>query len=256
MPNCNEKIVCLTTEHKSTVVRKFSIIIQKIFFCLLMLCLGFILGELRYATRHQIDDSNLCDTKCEQKDDCHQFVYLFDTKQKIEDFYRDELELYPENSFTRLSIDTMRRHERPLVRVGPFFIFASNDNCKFSVREQSSPQSLVSLENREQTKRISFSSLLENEWKEPRFRANFTYSKDGVYERGNFCVARKDGMTERVYFDDKGRGVFDGMHIFDSAYVFTKYRLNDLTWESLGEIQPPLPQWPGAMPPPGGLPNP
>jgi len=216
-------------------------IVLKILVVLLAFCLGFILSELRYTTNDQVDDV------CQQIDDFHQLVYLYDMK-KIEDYYGEierenigELGWNPESSETRWMIDRLRS-ERPLVRVGPFVIFASNDNSRFTVREQSSRSTLVSLDSREQTKTLTFASSVEKDWKMPRFRAQFTYSEDGVYEKGSFATAiatrGEEVRTSREYLDTKGSGEVDVMFVNENGWV-VRYRLNGLTWE-LVDSPPPF----------------
>jgi len=233
----------------------------KIAVCLLILCLGFILGSWSRTARHQIDNSHWNYPECNQIDDFHQFVYLYDTEQKIEDYYRDKLELHPENSSARSTIEFMRQRERPVAGVGPFIVFASNDNRTFSVARrcdlpqlQSSYLRLVTLSNsetlrsREPIKLLSFASLIEKDWSMPRFGASLTYSEDGVYKSGRFFVIGKDGRVSRTYLDNTGTGAFDTMWASENGEMF-EYSLNDLTWELQRKLPPP--QGPGLMPPPG-----
>ena len=90
----------------------FCKIALKVLVVLLIFSMGFTLSELRYTARHQIDDSQLSGPACDQIDDFHQFVYLYDTEQKLEDYYRmrgwislDELRLHPESPEARMMID-------------------------------------------------------------------------------------------------------------------------------------------------------
>jgi len=143
-------------------------------------------------------------------------------------------------------IDFVRR-ERPLVRVGPFVVAASNDNRRFSVREQSSGLTLVTLRSDGQFKYLTLYSSQEQGHNLPRFNATFIYSEDGVYKRGRFFVGRGEGGSARTYEDNTGTGVFDIMRSIDKN-EFVTYRLNDLTWER--EVSVPNPWPPGVSPPP------
>jgi len=183
---------------------------------LLAFCLGFILSELRYTTCPQ----------CESVlDDFFQFVYLYDTEQKLEDYYQmrarvifDQIGLHPESPEAREAI-ALVRSERPLVIVGPFAIFVNNDSGEFSVREM--PLFAVPLliwTSHEQSKSLIFVSSVEEYWDVPRFLAHLHYSEEGVYERGIFTVAREDGTIVRAYFDDEGIGVFDRMLVYRRWY--------------------------------------
>jgi hypothetical protein len=201
--------------------------------------LGFILGKL--CSTEQID----------RMDDSNQVAYAYDTEQKVEDFYKmfeiqfsEKTGLPPESPEVKEYMAMVRREQgRPLDAVGPFAFFVDNDGGKFSVREiQSVKQEanlllpLVELEISEQSKRLRLYSSQEKGFGLPRFSAQFTYSEDGIYERGHFAVHRKDGALERMYFDSKGSGAFDVMNVFEhEAGVRFIYSLNDLTWELVGK---------------------
>ena len=101
---------------------------------LLVFCLGFILGEL-------------CSTdQTDQVDNSHQFVdvYVYDTEQKIEDFYTifekdfsEKTGLPPESPEAKEYMATVQKgFGRPLVAVGPFAIFVNHDDDKFSSYSQ------------------------------------------------------------------------------------------------------------------------
>jgi hypothetical protein len=234
--------------------------------CLFILCLGFVLGSWSHTVRHQIDNSHWNYPECNQIDDFHQFVYLYDTEQKLEDFYKmmvrvtlDETGWHPESPEARWTSDSLR-HERPLVKVGPFVVFISNDNRRFSVHQQSSRRPLVALSSDEspvtgeQYKLLTFASPLEKNWSAPRFMAHLRYSEDCVYKSGSFSVRVKEGFVDRTYHDDTGSGVFDTMGVWEDGAPAT-YRLNrlTLTWEREVPVpQPPL--LPGTeSPPPMGI---
>jgi len=215
---------------------KFSL---AIFFILFGVSLGLILSELRYSLRHKNNTFHLSRPTCDHIDDFHQFVYLYDTKEKLEDYNKtmartrlDELGLQPESPEAEQMLKFLM-YERPLVQAGSFVVFASSDNNKFSVREQSSPMTLLSLESREQTKRLILSSLSEKDRRFPLLTVYFTYSEAGVFERGNFSINR-EGVERRSYHDISGNGIFDKMNIINHDGMF-RYRLNDLTWELEGQ---------------------
>jgi len=259
--NCSEECVGPIIEREFAIGRKLLKISLKIFTCLLIFCLGFIMSELSYTVRHQqIEDP---------KDDFHQFVYVYDTKQKLEDYYKmmeraifDELGLPPESSEARWQIDSIKR-ECPLVRVGPFIVFTSSyDNpgrpgsrefsvdCLFdSSHGKTSRSRLVSLtrqkpfRNLEPGQLLTFSSPLEKDWSTPRFCATLFYSNDGVYKKnGSFSVSGKDGLFDRTYIDSTGSGVFDTVSVVENG-EWVDYRLNGLTWEREVPV-PPEPQSP------------
>jgi len=230
MSDYTEKVDQPVAEYEFTIFLRSFKVYLKILFVFFAFCLGFILSELRYTS------SDPKDNVCQQIDDFRQYIYLYDTEQKIEDYFRvylDELGLHPESPQGRSRIDFMRRLARPLVRVGPFVVFANNDNSKFSVREQFSPFALVELQSHEQTKRLILTGLAEKDWKLPRFSTQLTYSEDGIYKGGIFSVYKKKGWRNS-YFDNNGSGVFDRMNISNNDGMF-RYRLNDLTWELEGQ---------------------
>jgi len=252
----------MMTERTDTKPIKYYSNSLKIPFCLFIFFLGFILSELSYSVRHQnIDD------QIDQIDDFHQYVYLYDTKEKLEDYYKkiastrlDEAGLHPESPEAKQMLKFLR-YERPLVRVGPFVVFANNDNNKFSVREQSSPMVLLSLESREQAKSLFLASLAEKDLRYPRFTALVTYSVEGVYEGSSFSIHREKVERRRSYHDLNGSGVFDRMNILNNEGSF-RYRLNDFTWELVDQTlrpegEPPkTPQGPSLLPPPMVMPQP
>ena len=267
--NCKEE----GNRRKCTIAMRFLKISLKIVICLLILSLGFILSELSYTARHQKIDDQIDDPI----EGFHQLVYLYDTKKKLEDYYKmrvwvsiDELKLHPESSEARAMIDYLGkmglhlespearaivdfvRNERPLARVGPFVVFASSDNGEFSVHEQSSGLPLITLRSNGQSKSLTLYSSVEPGWNLPRFDAHFTYSEDGVYESGRFFVGRSGENPARTYEDTKGIGVFDTMSFFENDAHVT-YRLNGLTWER--EVSVPNP-WQSGLPPPMGMPLP
>lgn len=242
--NSEEKTGRPITEREFAITVKSSKIFLKIFICLLILCLVFILGfslsELSYTARHQ------------QIENFYQFVYVYDTEQKLENYYKKKEREYIDKNWGTDDI----RNERPLARVGPFVVFASNDNSEFFLEELSSGRCLVSLTIREQSKHLYYLSPLEKDWREPRFGSHFLYSGDGVYESGTFYIRGEDGIVERTYHDKPGNGVFDRMAIredFENFYP-ARYRLNGLTWERIEEDSPRLP--PGMPLPSGQAPEP
>ena len=166
-------------------------------------------------------------------------VYVYDTEQKLEDFYTmferdffDKTGFPPESPEAREFAVLVRKGGRPLVAVGPFAVFVEDDSGRFSVREIRSLMPLVELERNGQSKHLVLSSLLEKGSWLPRFQFSFFYSEEGIYKGGNFSVNREDGTVERLYMDTKKTGVFDVMHILDYEDGITnKYRLNGLSWE-------------------------
>ena len=156
-------------------------------------------------------------------------MYLHDTEQTIEDFYKMTEVVSPECSEAGDMIALMGR-DRPLVTVGPFTIFVNNDTGVFSVHDAQTLMYLVRLKSNEQSKYLRLASLLEKGWRVPRFSASLIYSEDGVYKEGIFSVVREDETHDRLYFDSKGSGVFDIMHVYENG-VPVKYHLNNLTWE-------------------------
>jgi len=166
-------------------------------------------------------------------------VYLYDTKPKLEDYYKsmegvdlDELH-YSQSEVVEWFF--LAKSIRPLAVVGPFAVFVSSDNRKFSVCETQSLFPLVELEVLEHSKRLHLSTLREKGYSLPRFVSNLYYSEDGTYEKGDFAVHKEDGMMERVYFDRKGMGVFDMMRVLDHGTQFI-YSLNGDIWELVNEL--------------------
>jgi len=180
-------------------------------------------------------------------DDFHQFVYAYDTEQKLEDFYRewegaffDRTGVCPESPEAREAITAIRSN-RPFVAVGPFRVYLVDDDIgkRFAVRKIQSPVPLVELGIFRQFTHLHSLSLPEKNWRVPRFRANLSYSEDDIYEGGSFSIFREDGALARRYFDVYGTGVFDIMHIFEDDIRHT-YRLNGLTWERIDD-EPEIP---------------
>ena len=206
---------------------------------LFVFSLGFILGGLCF-TDHTAD----------QADNSQQFAYVYDTEQKVEDFYTTIFErpfsektgLPPESPEVKEYMTAVREgFGRPLVAVEAFAIFVNPDGDKFSVHDNLLKENalllpLVELKVSEQSKRLRLFSSQEKGVTLPRFNAQFTYSKDGIYERGHFAVCREDGAPERMYFDSKGIGIFDVMIVFEHEHgVRFTYSLNNLTWELVDE---------------------
>ena len=206
---------------------------------LFVFCLGFILSELRFA------DKNF-----------HPFVevFVYDTDKKIEDLFMtfertfsEKMGLPPESPEVKEYMDQMRAYGRPLVAVGPFIIFIDNDGVLFSVHEiqlfeqeqELSMLPLVQLTFSEQSKRLDFASSVEKGSRLPRFFASFTYSKDGIYERGTSSIF-KDDFPARMYIDSQGTGFFCTMVTIEND-AFNTYHLNNLTWELVSEEQ--YPEW-------------
>lgn len=253
-----ENTVQLIAKREPTISMRFSKKSLKIFACLLILCLVFALGfstsELSYTARHQ--------QIAEKVDGVYQHVYLFDTEQKLDDFFRtngwvsfDELKLHSQSPEARAMIDYLdkigldietpeareiidfMRREQPLVRVGPFVVFVNNGSGEFTVREQSTDSRLIALKIYEQEKFMTLYSPLEQDWSFPRFNANFTYSENGVYKSGWFSVWQGERESARTYYDTKGIGIFDVMRFIEND-EFIRYQLNDLTWDRVEE--PPI----------------
>jgi len=232
-----------TTARECTVTKNNCL---KIRTCLFVLCsglaLGFLLSELSYTSRHP--------KVGKQVDDIHQYVYLFDTEQKIADYYRaiETSWTLPECLFARQGM-ARRGRDRPLVTVEPFTIFINNDSGEVSVHESQSPMYLVRLRKIEQLKFLRLNALLEKGRELPRFGAVVTYSKDGVYKRSG--VSLSDDNSKLTSFDDsKGIGIFDTMEVWENGKK-SIYSLNGLTWERSDE--PPLYLPP--PPPPMELPS-
>lgn len=234
---CKEKIDSLVVERQYTIGRRLLKITLKMLVVLFIFSLGFILSELRFTDR------------ADQMDNSYQFasVFVFDTEQKIEDFYRmferdfsDENGLSSESHEVKEYMAMVRELQgRPLVTVGPFSIFVNNDGDRFSVHETQSVNSeggrflpLVELEISEQSKRLIFVSSQEKGGRLPRFYVQCFYSGDGIYNKGIFAVHGENGSPERIFFDTKGLGVFDMMYIFENGEMI-KYRLNNLSWEQI-----------------------
>ena len=204
--------------------------------------LGVIVGELRFTAQadHQVDDSH------------QQVAYVYDTEQKVEDFYKTfETQFSEENGLPLESpevkeyVATAREQfGRPLVAAGPFAIFAKDDGRKFSVHEiQSVKQEkgllfpLIELETGEQSKRLHLHSSQEKGYQLPRFHAKFDYSEDGTYEKSNICLHEEFGKLVRFYYDTQGAGAFDRMVILENG-TLTYYRLNGLSWEKSDREKP------------------
>ena len=271
LSDCKEKAdQPVVTERGFTMIMKFPKISLTIVICLLILCLGVILGlvlsELSYMARYQQTD--------EQIGDFHQYVYLFDTEQKLEDYYKTMEAVFPPGFPRTSDMMALVGRDQPLVAAGPFVIFVDNENGDFSVRDSQSLMQIVvwgkprwALDK--QSKYLQLSSLLEKGWTEPRFIAGLRYSEDGFYEGGFFAFNRANGERDRTYYHSKESGVFDKMSVYEydvdvpDKFVMPtmyRYRLNGLTWEREGEgqlmgmppppVPPLLPGMPG-VPPPG-----
>jgi hypothetical protein len=224
--NCEVEAVRLVAGQKYTTGRRFRKIALTTLVFLLVFCLGFILSELR----------------CRDPMDGIHF-YVYDTEQKVEDYWKeskkaffDRTGLSPESPEAQKYMAKGRNGWRPLVEVGPFFIFLFEDGDRrwFTVIEMPSQVLLAQLASDEQSKELRLFSSLEKGWKFPRFRYDFRYSKDGIYADGVFSVLREDMTPERVYFDTQGIGVFDAMYIYENDEQFTYY-LNGLSWEPANE---------------------
>lgn len=236
-----EKVVRPVDEREYTMSGRLQKFALKTIVFLLLLSLGFILSELRFIGQAaQTVQTN-------QMDNSHQFAYVYDTEQKISDFYKvfesdfsEETGLPTESPEVQNFMTKVRdRLGRPLAAVGPFAVFVDDDG-EFSVHEvQSLKQEkgllmpLVELKTSEQSKRLRFYSSQEKGIKLPRFNAQFIYSGDGTYEKGRYAVHREeDGALQRMYLDRQGIGVFDEMIIFEHEHgVRFIYSLNNLTWE-------------------------
>ena len=230
-PNFGREALGFVAETACTTSRRFRTIILKTLVFLFIFGLGFIISELRFTDQiYQMDNS-------------HQFAYIYDTEEKIEDYYKmiergfaEEMGLPPEHTEIKEFMAMVREQGRPLVVVGPFLIFASNDGNTFFVREiQSVKQEgaalfpLIMLEISDHAKNLNLYSSMEKGGRLPRFNANFIYSECGIYETGSVSLYR-DGMVERSYFDSKGIGVFDVMNVFENGVWFI-YGLNGLSWK-------------------------
>jgi len=237
-------------------------IILKVFFCLFIFCLGYILGKRSYTetASHQTNIScqydgtvvELCpqvavplpDTGAEKSDDkmqalfrerYYQLVCVFDTEQKVRDYYRHMARAYfaRERVLPTREWLTLLSRERPLVTTGPFAIFVDDDGI-FSVRELSFAHHLVLLRSQEQYKHLRLFSLPEKGWFSQRFSVDLFYSEDGIYEWGYFAVFDEDKTRRRAYYDTQGIGVFDVMEVYENGTWHT-YHLNGLTWERVDE---------------------
>ena len=240
-------------------------IAMKILIVLCIFCLGFIISELSYTARHQINDVHLNYQECDQIDDFHQFVYLYDTKQKLEDYYKTMKEVFGSESIKARSLMNSRTYERPLVKIGPIVVCASTNTNGLYVRATSNRSVLMSLESstleggEPSNKLLVLSSFPEKDLGVPRLNAYFSYSADDIYLGGNFGVY-SEGGENYSYFDFDGSGRFDIMQKIDYENgVLLTYRLNGLTWEPLDKVPSelqPYPRGPGTMPPGlGSLPH-
>ena len=204
-------------ENQHTIAMKFRKVILKTLVLLFVFCLGYVLCaiEVMFHTN--------------RLDGIH--FYLYDMDYKIENF-KGGKEKAP-------SILEKGTNLRPLVEVGPLFVFLLDDGERswFSVHERSSHTTLVFLENRQQSKLLSFISSVEKNREVPRFMFNLCYSEDGIYERGIIAVYEEDGDSRklvRAYADTGGIGVFDIMIVYENDITNT-YRLNGLVWEKVGD---------------------
>jgi len=221
-PPNSEKAILAVAEREYTMGWRLRKTALTTFALVFVFCLGFILSELR--VRDQLKGIHF---------------YVYDTEQKIEDYHKkmdknffNETGMSPESPEAKKIMAKKRTGRRPLVEVGPFFVFLHGDcdNSWFSVHEMPSMMLLAQLTNHEQSKELQLYSSVEKDWKFPRFRAVFRYSGDGVYEDGSLSVLRKDETIERIYFDTQEKGVFDAMYLYENGERFT-YFLNGLTWE-------------------------
>ena len=229
----------MSVEHEYTIGRRLRKITLKTLVLLFIFSLGFILGD-QCSTDHKVDNSP------------QQFAYIYDTQQKIEDFYKvfergfsEEKNLPSESPEVEEYMARVREDfGRPLVAVGPFAIFVNNDGSTFAVHEVQSVKQekglllpLVQLKTSEQSKRLRLYSSQEKGCPLPRFNAQFTYSEDGTYEKGSFSVnSEEDGSPKRIYTDSKGVGVLDKMNVFEhEAGILFIYSLDNLTWELVDE---------------------
>jgi len=262
---CEEKAVQPVAEREFTIAGKSCKISMKIVICPLILCLsfsvGFILSELSYMTRHQINDVHLNRTTCRTINKFHQHVYVFDTEQKLEDYYKTMESVFPPGFPRTSDMMALVGRDQPLVAAGPFVIFVNDESGEFSVRDSQSLMQIVVWKNLgwtrgEQSKHLILSSSIEKGWIMPRFSTGLRYSEDGVYEGGWFAFDRENGLPDRTYYDSKGSGVIDKMSVYeydvgmpDKFVMPTTYRLNGLTWERDEGPLPVLPLPPGTMPP-------
>ena len=155
-------------------------IILKTFLLLFIFSLGFILGEL-------------CSTdQTDQVDNSYPFwVYVYDTEQKVEDFYKmyergfsEEIGLPPESPKAKEFMAMVRNQLGwPLVAVGPFAIFVNHDGDEYSVFEIQSVNEeirvrspLITLATGEQSKRLivtfqpNFLNQIRQFQKTPKYR--------------------------------------------------------------------------------------
>ncbi len=129
-----------------------------------------------------------------------------------------------------------RKGWRPLVEVGPFFIFHSVENGRsvFTVVERSTLVLLTQLISDERSKELRLFSSLEKGWNFPRFSSRFRYSEDGIYKDAIVSVFWKDGTRKSDYIDSTGKGIFDTMYAHQDGKSIL-YSLNGLTWEQVDE---------------------
>jgi hypothetical protein len=160
-------------------------------------------------------------------------VFLYDTEQKIEDYYKMVQALpLPECDFAGSGLPLTWR-DRPLVTVEPFTIFVHNITGEFSVRDAQTHSHLVEMYISGQAKNMRLHGLLEKGRSFPRFFAFLNYSGDGFYKRSGVSLS-DDNQKSTFYRDMEGIGVFDTMRVSDRENdVETHYRLNDLTWEKI-----------------------
>ena len=172
----------------------------------------------------------------DQMDGIH--FYVYDTEQKVDGYWEGrEKEHFgrtgvsPESPEGKKYMTKARKEWRPLVEVGPFFIFLCEEGDRrwFTVLERSTRVLIAQLASDEQSKELRLFSALEKDWNFPRFMSHFRYSEDGIYVHGRFTIFRKDVTPERVYFDREGNGVFDVMYVYENGVPITYY-LHDLSW--------------------------
>ena len=162
--NSEDEIIQLDLERGHSIGKRFRKIALKTFVLLFFFCLGFMISELRYSTLdHRMDDF-------------HQFVYAYDTEQKVTDYYEmaeRSLAALPPAEFPVMREQIAHtRQFRPLVTAGPFVVFMDNDSGFFAI-EMQSRFPLVAMQNDGQTKRLQLLSSVEKGRALPRFHASF-----------------------------------------------------------------------------------
>ena len=205
-----------------------------------------------------MDDFHLTCGACRPIDDFHQYnVTLYDTKQKLEDYYKTMEAVFPPGFPRASDMMALVGRDQPLASAGPFAIFVNNESGEFSVRDSQSLMQIVEWKKSgwssyEQSKHLILFSSYEKGWIMPRFCAGLRYSEDGVYEGGWFAFDRENGLPDRTYYHNKENGIFDKMDVYEydvdmpNKFVMpTVYRLNGLTWERDAGPPPVPPLLPG-----------